>query len=353
MRILQISEVAIALALMIIPANAEQEVSPPVAGKTVKVLTVGNSFAKDATTFLPQMAEAAGHDFLLFRANPGGCSMEKHAGWIAEHELDPESPKGRPYPADFSPERVDVSVGKMYSLAEILAAEEWDFVTIQQVSNLSFKEKSFEPYAETIINCIRENAPGAEIVIHQTLAYREDYPGFASGKFTQQKMFGGLESNYRKLAEKYALRVIPVGKAFQNARGLPRWTYTFPDPKYNYDAPDSYDKPVQTGSLNVGWMLQKFADGVPVEPKLNPETGEFESPVEGEITYKATLDFKHSNLEGQFLGSSVFYGFLFGEKVSGNTFPPPWIDSVDASALREIADRSLEEYKQVNTEPKE
>ncbi len=313
----------------------------------VKVLTIGNSFADDATTFLPQMATAGGHDLLLFKANPPGCSMEQHAGWIEAHEEDAESPAGKPYPSAFIPARAGESADKKYSLAEILREEKWDFVTIQQVSNLSFKEESFEPYAGTIIDCIRENSPDAEIVIHQTLAYREDYPGFADGDFTQEKMFEGLEANYRKLAEKYGLRVIPVSQAFQDARSQPRWTFTFPDPNYNYETPDSYDKPVQTGSLNIGWMLQKFADGVPVQPVKNPETGEYESPAEGEITFEASLDFKHCNLEGQFLGGCVWYGFIFDEKALGNTFPPPWVKDEDAANLREIADGALENYVQV------
>ncbi len=260
------------------------------------------------------MAEADGHDLLLFLANPGGCDLKRHAGWIEAHRKDPESLEGKPYPAAFVPARDDVPEGKMYSLAEALAAEDWDFVTIQQVSNLSFKEESFEPHAETVIDCIRKNAPGAEILIHQTWAYREDYPGFSDGKFNQEIMYEKLEKNYRTLAERYGLRVIPVGKAFQEARSLPRWTFSFPDPNYDYENPKSYDKPNQAGSLIVGWMLTKYADGVRVVPKLNTETGEFESPAEGEITFKASLDFKHCNLEGQFLGGAVWYGLLFGGK---------------------------------------
>ncbi len=333
------------MGIVISPVRGQQEdVAPeavaPVAGKTIKILTVGNSFARDASTFLPQMAKAGGHELLLFQANPGGCTLERHAGWIKAHERDPDGAEGRPYPAAFSPGRTDIPPGKMYSLAEILAEEEWDFVTIQQLSNLSFKEESFEPYAKTVIDCIRENAPGAEILIHQTWAYREDYPGFSKGKFTQEKMFEELEANYETLAKRYGLRVIPVGKAFQEARSQPRWTFRFPDPKFDYKSPKSREQPDQTGSLNIGWTVQKTVRKAPKNAE-DPE-----AVPEDIVTYKASLDFKHCNLEGQFLGGAVWYGFLFDEKVSENSFPPPWVDPADAEGLRAIADRVLENYVQ-------
>lgn len=343
MRFLRTIRVILALALAVAPVQAVEELAAAIAGKTVKVLTVGNSFARDASTFLPEMAKAGGHDLLLFGANPGGCSLEMHAGWIEAHKRDAESPEGQPYPAAFVPEREDIPEGKMYSLAEILAAEDWDFVTIQQLSNLSFKEGSFEPYAKTIIDCIRENAPGAEILIHQTWAYREDYPGFAEGKFTQSMMFDELEANYKSLAERYGLRVIPVGKAFQEARSLPKWTFRFPDPEFNYKAPELDSKPDQSGSLNIGWTIQKIVKKV---PGVADSSGAEVVPEE-DVTYAASLDFKHCNLEGQFLGSSVWYGFLFGEDVSQNTFSHPWVDPADATALRGISDHVLREYKQV------
>ncbi|MBG7607607.1 MAG: hypothetical protein IZT59_06230 [Verrucomicrobia bacterium] len=217
-------------------------------------------------------------------------------------------------------------------------------MTIQQVSLLSFKGASFEPYAETIIDCIRENAPGAEILIHQTWAYREDYPGFASGKFTQTMMFDQLDANYRSLAQTYGLRVIPVGKVFQEARSFPRWTFCFPDPDFNYKSPEPDTKPDQTGSLNVGWTIRKVVKKANKAVDDATEEGGLDAASEEVVTYKASLDYKHCNLEGQFLGGAVWYGFLFGEKVCANAFLPQWVEPEDISTLRGIADQVLADY---------
>ncbi len=328
---------------------------PPLA-EPVKLLTIGNSFSRDSTDYLPGFATAGGKDLLMFKANPGGWTLERHAGWLREFRRNPTGEAGRPYPSAFVPVRDEPE--KKYSLPEILAEEDWDYVTIQQLSNLSFKPESFEPHAKQIIECIREFAPGAEILIHQTWAYREDYPGFANVGFSQEIMFDQLEAAYGGLARKYGLRVIPVGKAFQEARSLPRWDFEFPDPIFNYKAPEPGTEPDQTGSLNVGWWIQKIVKDNPEAVKLSDDGAKGDADVPGAeipaeiVTYKSVLDFKHCNAEGKYLGAAVWYGFLFSDTASPDTFVPPEVKPEDATVLRGIADRVLSEQKQV-VSPKE
>ena len=334
----------------------------------VKLLTIGNSFANDATAYLPAMAKAGGKDLMLFRANIGGCTFERHARHMKAFELDPADPQGRPYRGAIihsladdvtAPKiasggtEVDPKVKqapKNYSLREALEMEKWDYVTIQQVSNLSFQFETFEPYAGELIAYIRKYAPTAEIIIHQTWAYREDCPLYKEG-FDQQKMFDGLVTAYGQLADKYSLRTVPVGTAMQEARKLPRWTFKYPDPAFDYKEPLPGTSPVQSGSLNVGWTVKKTR--VPVEepaPVTEPATAG-QPAADAVTTVKekpemveklvASLDFKHCNAEGRYLGASVFYGFLFGGKVAENTFVPPVVTPEDAGVLRGIADEVL------------
>lgn len=287
------------------------------AAAPLRVLTIGNSFAYDAVRFLPELARANGKTLLLFRANPGGCSLEKHAGWVKAFEKNPEDPNGRPYPTAFLPPRNEP--GKKYSLSEALAAEPWDYVTIQQVSDNSFKPETFEPHAKILVETIRRFAPQAEIVIHQTWAYREDYPGFANGEFTQKKMYDGLVAAYDKLAQTYQLRIIPVGEAMQAARATPRWTFVYPDPAFDYAHPPAGKLPVQTGSLNMGWLW--------AEPKGEPK--------------RLILDHKHANTAGCYLAGSVWYEFLTKEDVRPNRFHPQDLTDEDALLLRQIAHDSV------------
>ncbi|WAC21154.1 DUF4886 domain-containing protein [Luteolibacter sp. SL250] len=340
----------------------------------VKLLTIGNSFANDATAYLPAMAKAAGKDLLLFRANLGGCTFERHARHMKAFELDPADPQGSPYRGsvihsladDVSAPKIasggnevdpkSKEVPKNFSLRQALELEKWDYVTIQQVSNTSFQFETFEPYAGELIAYIRKYAPTAEIVIHQTWAYREDCPLYKDG-FDQQKMFDGLVAAYGQLAEKYSLRTVPVGTAMQEARKLPRWSFKYPDPAFNYKEPLPGTSPVQPGSLNVGWTVKKTMVAVeepaPVgEPAPAGQPAPAAEPATGGTTIVkaepkkveklvASLDFKHCNAEGRYLGASVFYGFLFGGKVAENTFVPPVVKPEDAAVLRGIADQVL------------
>lgn len=335
----------------------------------IKLLTIGNSFANDATAYLPAMAKAGGKDLLLFRANIGGCTFERHARHMKAFDANPDDPEGRPYKGNFIHSLTDdvtppgiasggtevnkkaKQVPKNFSLREALETEKWDYVTIQQVSNTSFQFETFEPYAGELIAYVKKYAPTAEIVIHQTWAYREDCPLYKDG-FSQQKMFEGLVDAYGQLAAKYSLRVIPVGTAMQEARKLPRWSFKFPDPKFNYKEPMPGTAPEQTGSLNVGWTVKKAmvtvqeaaAEGTDAEPAIGAATGGVATkPAKTTKVekYVAALDFKHCNSEGRYLGASVFYGFLFGGNVKGNSFVPPTVKPEDALVLRGIADDVL------------
>jgi hypothetical protein len=182
-------------ALIIVPASLMAEDV-----KTVKVLTVGNSFADNACTFLKQIAESVpGCRVEISKANIGGCSFEKHAQLIKGCEADP---KLKPYQSK-------------YSLKELLQKEKWDVVTIQQVSHMSFRPESYQPFADQVVACIKTNAPGAEILLHQTWAYGPDCKRLEGFKLTRQQMNAGLITCYADLARHFGgLRMLKSGETF-------------------------------------------------------------------------------------------------------------------------------------------
>ena len=289
----------------------------------VKVLTVGNSFADNATTFLPQLAQAGGHKLLLFRAIINGASLAKHVACIKAFEANPSDPLGSPYYHNMVPQRPHDA--KMLSLQAALQLEKWDLVTIQQASAESYKPETYEPYAGTLIDYIKKYAPQAKILIHQTWAYREDCNGYING-FTQEKMYEGLTSAYRHLAEKYSLKIIPVGLAFQAARKTDLWHFQFPEPNFDYKNPVEGTLPVQKGSLNAGWNWS-----------TNAQTGK----------KTISLDFKHANLAGKYLGGAVWYEVIFGPGVEPTPFVPQGLDPGAAAQLRTIARTSVAQFEQV------
>jgi hypothetical protein len=283
---------------------------------SVKLLTIGNSFSNNAISQLPAIAKAGGKDLIVGRTSLGGCSLERHAKHLAAALADPESAEGRPY--GNSPVFGEALAGKKtVSLPEALAAQKWDFVTIQEWSQWSFRPEHQEPWAKQLIGAIRTYAPTAEILIHQTWAYREDHPWYKKGDgLTQQKMFDGLVAAYRELSARHGgLRIIPTGAALQAARQTPRWTYKA-DPDFDFRNATGGQLPDQTGSLNTGWHWAKQKDG----------------------TQKLTLDAIHANTAGCYLGGCAFYETIYNDSVLAATgYTPKGLGAGDAAQLRRIA----------------
>jgi hypothetical protein len=293
--------------------TAARKPASPVPRDAAKVLTIGNSFADNATSFLPQIVESTGRKLVLFRANIGGCSLERHARHLNAALANPSDPEGSPYRNN--PGVLGITGKDKVSLPEALAAVDWDFVTIQEWSQRSYKPEYQEPYAKQLIDTIRRLAPKAEIVIHQTWAYREDHPFFQKDDgFTQRKMYDGLRAAYKELSVRHGLRILPSGDAMQAARGTPRWQYR-PDPDFDFKNPPAGRVPDQKGSLNVGWRWTKDKEGRQV----------------------FGLDAIHTNVAGRYLTGCVFFEGFYGVDCTGVTFAPDDLTKDDAADLRRIA----------------
>lgn len=304
------ARIAIVLLLCAVSVNAQTPGTQP-AGKTVRVLSIGNSFSANANAYLRQMVEAGGHKWVFGHAMIGGSSFAVHMKGVKAFEANPEDPAGKPYKVtvDGKP--------KPISLRQLLESQPWEYVTIQQASFLSYKPETFEPYAGQLIAYVRRHAPQAKLLIHETWAYRADHTSFKDG-FDQQQMYRRLHDNYRWLADYYgAVGVIPVGSAFQNVREDARWKPSilpvdlsmFKHPALPPDDPD----------LNVGYSWNT---------RVTP--------------YKIQLDRGHASAIGRYLGGCVWYEFFFGD-VRENTYRPKGISGENAALMREIAHKTVAE----------
>jgi hypothetical protein len=182
--------------------QAGEPVNNPSAGKSVKILTVGNSFANNAITYLPQITSSVpGCEIRITPANIGGCSLEKHAGLIGECEINPSL---KPYS------------GK-YCLKDLLLMDNYDFITIQQVSTSSFKPDSYYPHADILFKFLKKHAPHSQIIIHQTWAYSPSSQRLAEWKLSREEMHAGLVKSYNKLAGHLKVDILPSGNAFYHS----------------------------------------------------------------------------------------------------------------------------------------
>lgn len=284
-------------------------------GKTVKLLTVGNSFSANATHYLGDLATAAGNKLIHRPLVVGGAAFDIHWTKVEKFEADPNDKAGQ------------YSGGR--SLQQELQAEKYDYITIQQSSIKSHDLKTYQPYARQLRDYIKKYAPTSEILIHETWPYRIDDPRFSPKEpkpgepKTQAEMYESLRDAYRATAKELGLRLLPVGDAFNMANTDPAWGYKavtgvkLSDYKYP-------DAPVQTHSLNKGYAWKADA-------KSGVQT--------------LGMDGHHANTAGEYLGACVWFEVLFNQSVVGNSYRPPGVSAEDAAYLQKTAHRAVEEEK--------
>ncbi len=273
--------------------------------KEVKVLAVGNSFSENATTYLPQIVAGAPEPckLILAKATIGGCDFSRHFRHAETHETDPGNPEGKPYKKGTQ------------SLKEMLQADKWDFVTIQQASPKSFRPETYRPDAKRLYDYIKKYAPQAEVVIHQTWAYRGDEPRFGTAFCaSQQEMYRGLCDAYAGIAEELGCRLIRGGDAMELARRSPEWGDVPECLKFDRKTTVYPTLPNQSRSLNNGYSWKKDKE-----------------------EWKLHYDGTHANVAGNYLLGCVWFEFFFGVSAVDNSFVPDKLDAKDAAILRRIA----------------
>ena len=300
----------VALSLIAVSQAHAQE------SKTVRLLTVGNSFSRNATRFLGDLAKAAGHELVHESIVVGGASLELHAGRALIHQENPEAKEGL-----YSDDK---------SLVQHLKSGDWDVVTIQQASIKSHDYATFQPHGRQLADFIRKHAPNAKLMIHQTWAYRSDDSRFSGkqnepgGPANRQQMHEWLTAAYDQLARDVgAAGVIPVGDAFALVENDPKRGFK-PDTTFDRKGAVAPKLPNQRHSLHVGWRWVAAKDG----------------------GRELKMDGHHANLAGEFLGACVWYEVLFGDSCLDNAFLPEGLDADFARVLRESAHRVVQARRQ-------
>ncbi len=136
---------ALLTVLLLAAGMPAAEVAPATTAKTVRLLTVGNSFSQNATRYLPNLAAAGGHKLIHRPIVVGGASLQLHAEKAQKHDQDAQDKAGL--------------YANKRSLQQELAAEPWDFVTIQQASLKSHDLTTYRPYAGQLRDYITKYAP--------------------------------------------------------------------------------------------------------------------------------------------------------------------------------------------------
>ena len=177
--------------------------------KTIHVLSIGNSFSQDAHRYLHDFARSEGVELETVNLFIGGCSLERHYRNMVGNK--------REYTIEINGHRADRF---LCSIDEALTARQWDFVTLQQASPLSYRIESYEPYLQRLAEHVRYMCPKAKLLIHQTWAYETGSERIrAHGFETYGEMFFRVKATYEEAARMIqADGIIPCGEAFQRAQ---------------------------------------------------------------------------------------------------------------------------------------
>lgn len=178
-----------------------------------RILAIGNSFSQDSTRWLRDCAASAGDEIKVVNLYIGGCSLKRHADNLASGE------------AAYSRELNGIDTGESISIQSALAEDDWDEITVQQVSQSTGVGETYDPYLSELLRAIRSARPRARLWFHETWAYEigSEHPGFGPYGNDQAAMYEAIRNTVYELAPKHGLHIIPSGDAIQALRALPEF----------------------------------------------------------------------------------------------------------------------------------
>ncbi len=252
--------------------------------RIIKILAIGNSFSEDAIeNYLYDLAKAAGYKVIIGNLYIGGSSLELH--W--------ENASGSKDAYDFRKIGIDGSLNRegSKSIAYAVKNENWDYISFQQVSQLSGIIDGYQEFLPKLLNYVKPMTTNPEIkyILHQTWAYAQDsnHSGFVNYDKDQMKMYNAIVDAVWKAKELGGIdMVVPAGTAIQNGR--------------------------------TSYIGDKF-----------------------------TRDGYHLNLNiGRFTASAAWFEALFGDVVN-NSFVPETLSEYDANLAKEAAQKAVANPGQV------
>lgn len=268
---------------------------------TLRFLMIGNSFSWNSIQYVSDLADEAGFPLIAKQAGIGGASMQKHWDLAVLAEKEPENPDGKPYNG--------------CSLKEVLAEQEWDIVSIQQVSWLSGDTGTYHPYDRKLYGLIKEVQPDARVVLHETWAYRIDSKDFSQipggeRATSSEEMWQNVNAAYNTIASELGIEVMPVGDAFWKVNSNRKWGYKA-DKSFEEDKAVWPELPDQKNSLHSGYSWKE----------------------NGELRF----DSHHASKAGCFLGSLVLYSYLSEQNPKKLEFVPDQVPEKFARYLKKTA----------------
>tara|TARA_R110000868_G_scaffold259361_3_gene517183 strand:- start:10767 stop:12398 length:1632 start_codon:yes stop_codon:yes gene_type:complete len=183
---------------------------------SLKVLAIGNSFSQDATEFLWEIADNYGiQDVIIGNMYIGGMDLEGH--WANAESNSPS------YTYYLKTNEV-WNTSENVSIKDAILSQDWDIITIQQVSGKSGREDTYDPYLNNLISYIQdiETQKTPRLAWHMTWAYQQNstHNDFVHYNSDQLTMYNSIINTVKDVIEpnENISFTIPAGTAIQNIR---------------------------------------------------------------------------------------------------------------------------------------
>lgn len=190
---------------------------------SLKVLSIGNSFSEDAHQYLCKIIKSIGHydEVITGSLTIGGCDLQKHYN-NAKNNTAAYAYRKEVWRKGSNNELTKASARTIMSA---LTEEDWDYVTLQQVSQDSGRPETI-PYNQLAALSEYVRAPISnkylKVAWHSTWAYQSNsgHGGFANYDRHQLTMYHAIMDVAQEViipSGQFEL-IIPTGTAVQNAR---------------------------------------------------------------------------------------------------------------------------------------
>ena len=178
----------------------------------VRVLSIGNSFSRDAFSYVPFIIEdlVPGVQVDWGIMYIGGCTLERHwENWVGQKPA---------YQFDrFRTGDTHWSLQRDVTLQQAMQAGEWDIIILQQQSARSRYYDTYQPYLDNLLAELLKARPGVTPAWLMTQAYGTGYDRL--GDMHTDEMWARISMASQQVMEKTPPRLlIPAGTAIQNAR---------------------------------------------------------------------------------------------------------------------------------------
>ena len=184
----------------------------------LRILAIGNSFSEDAIeNYLHELAAEAGIKMIIGNMYIGGASLDLH--WKNAQENN-QAYEYRKISIDGEKTRTPNT-----SIATAIKDEQWDYISLQQVSGHSGQFETFEKTLPELLAYVKKQNPNpqTEYILHQTWAYaiNSTHSNFPNYENDQQLMYDSIVSAVGRAKEIAGMdHMVPAGTAIQNGRSV-------------------------------------------------------------------------------------------------------------------------------------